>query len=93
MTEDFLQGLFSQTMIVALKLSVPLLVAGLGVGLAISILQALTQVQEMTLTFVPKIIVLAAMIVIAGPWMLNAILAFTFEVYSMIPEMTVSLQR
>ena len=53
------------------KLSVPLLVSGLGVGLVISVLQAVTQMQEMTLTFVPKVIVAAIVLAMMGPWMLE----------------------
>jgi flagellar biosynthetic protein FliQ len=88
MNEAFLQGLLGEIMLVAFKLSLPMLVAGLGVGLLISILQAVTQIQEQTLTFVPKVVAVAVIMLMAGPWMLNTLLAFTVEVYAQIPDMT-----
>lgn len=92
MTQTFLQGLLTQIMIVSLKLAMPTLVAGLGVGLIVSVLQAVTQIQEMTLTFVPKVVAVAVIMLVAGPWMLNTLLAFTEGVYSQIPNMTASLR-
>ena len=88
MNEAFLQGLLGEIVLVAFKLSLPMLVAGLGVGLLISILQAVTQIQEQTLTFVPKVVAVAVIMLVAGPWMLNTLLAFTVEVYGQIPNMT-----
>ena len=88
MSEAFLQGLLGEIVLVAFKLSLPMLVAGLGVGLLISILQAVTQIQEQTLTFVPKVVAVAVIMLVAGPWMLNTLLAFTVEVYGQIPNMT-----
>ena len=90
MTQDFLQGLLGDMMVVVFKLSIPLLVAGLGVGLVISVLQAVTQVQEMTLTFVPKVVVAAIVLMMMGPWMLNTLIAFTEQVWAYIPDMTAS---
>jgi flagellar biosynthesis protein FliQ len=92
MTQTFLQGLLTQIMIVSLKLALPTLVAGLGVGLVISVLQAVTQIQEMTLTFVPKVVAVAVIMLVAGPWMLNTLLTFTTDVYGEIPNMTASLR-
>ncbi len=92
MTQDFLQGLLGDMMVVVFKLSIPLLISGLGVGLVISVLQAVTQVQEMTLTFVPKVIVAAIVLAMMGPWMLNTLISFTQEVWAHIPEMTASSQ-
>ena len=91
-TQDFLQGLLGDMMVVVFKLSIPLLISGLGVGLVISVLQAVTQVQEMTLTFVPKVIVAAIVLAMMGPWMLNTLISFTQEVWAHIPEMTASAQ-
>ena len=92
MTETFLQGLLTQTLMVSLKLALPTLVAGLGVGLVVSVLQAVTQIQEMTLTFVPKVVAVAVIMLVAGPWMLNTLLTFTEIVYNQIPNMTASLR-
>jgi flagellar biosynthetic protein FliQ len=74
-------------MTVALKVSGPFLIAGLVVGLLVSIFQAATQIQEVTLTFVPKMIAVAAVIVIAGPWMLDQLVLYTAELYRTIPTL------
>ncbi len=92
MTQTFLQGLLTQTLMVSLKLALPTLVACLGVGLVVSVLQAVTQIQEMTLTFVPKVVAVAVIMLVAGPWMLNTLLTFTEIVYNQIPNMTASLR-
>ena len=91
MTQTFLSGLLVQVLTVTLKLALPTLVAGLGVGLVVSVLQAVTQIQEMTLTFVPKIVAVTMIMLIAGPWMLNTLMAFTVDVYAHIPDMTASI--
>ncbi len=70
---------------VAIMLSAPVLLATMVVGLLIGVLQAATQIQEMTLTFVPKILVAALVLVILGPWMLRLIVNFTMQLYSNIP--------
>jgi len=54
----------------------------------ISVLQAVTQIQEMTLTFVPKVVAVAVIMMVAGPWMLNSLMSFTVQVWSQIPNMT-----
>jgi flagellar biosynthesis protein FliQ len=90
-TQTFLQGLLAQVLTVTLKLALPTLVAGLGIGLTISVLQAVTQIQEMTLTFVPKVVAVAVIMLVAGPWMLNTLMEFTINVYAQIPNMTASI--
>ncbi len=72
MTDTVVLHLVNQMLLMALKLSAPVLLATLVVGVAVSILQAATQVQEMTLTFVPKMVVLALVMALLGPWMLNS---------------------
>jgi len=72
MTDTAVLHLVNQMLLMALKLSAPVLLATLVVGVAVSILQAATQVQEMTLTFVPKMVVLALVMALLGPWMLNS---------------------
>jgi flagellar biosynthetic protein FliQ len=64
---------------VMLKVSAPVLLAALGIGIVIALFQALTQMQEMTLTFVPKILVVMVALIVLAPFMLNALSAFTFE--------------
>ena len=65
----------------------PMLLAGLAVGLIVSIFQAVTQIQEQTLTFIPKILALALVMVVLGPWMLNQILGYTTELWLAIPNL------
>ncbi|MCF6436977.1 flagellar biosynthetic protein FliQ [Pseudoalteromonas sp. MMG021] len=69
---------------IALQIAMPLLVATLAVGLLISVFQVVTQIQEMTLTFVPKIVVSIAVLAIAGPWMLNVLVEFAIQTISSI---------
>lgn len=72
----------SRAIWVALELSLPILVASLAVGMLVSIIQAVTQLQEPTLTFIPKILAVIAVMVFAGPWMMNKLLAFTIDLWS-----------
>ena len=83
--ESTLVGLGVQTFKVALALALPMLLAGLGAGLAISIFQATTQINEMTLSFVPKIILVVVVVIFAMPWMMNTMIEFTTRIINMIP--------
>ncbi|NOR43012.1 MAG: flagellar biosynthesis protein FliQ [Gammaproteobacteria bacterium] len=65
----------------------PLLLSALGIGLLVGMIQAATQIQEMTLTFIPKLIVLALALLIAGPWMLGVLTDFTINLIQSIPEL------
>jgi flagellar biosynthetic protein FliQ len=71
----------------ALRVALPLLGVGLLVGLAVSIFQAVTQIQEQTLSFIPKILALAGVLIVGGPWMLNQMLSYTTELWSRIPSL------
>lgn len=71
MDSDFAIRLLNDTLLTALKLSAPILLATLVVGLLISIVQVVTQIQEMTLTFVPKLIVVVVVCLMFGSWMLS----------------------
>jgi len=73
---------------VTMLLAAPLLLSALAIGLAIGVFQAATQIQEMTLSFIPKLIAMAVAGMIAGPWMLNVLLTFTLNLYASIPEIT-----
>ncbi|HIO90261.1 MAG TPA: flagellar biosynthesis protein FliQ [Campylobacterales bacterium] len=84
--EAKLIGLGVETFQLALYLSLPMLLAGLVMGLAISIFQATTQINEMTLSFVPKILLVVIVIIFTMPWMMNMMIDFTTKVISMIPE-------
>ena len=73
---------------VTMLLAAPLLLSALAIGLSIGVFQAATQIQEMTLSFIPKLIAMAIAGMIAGPWMLNVLLSFTLNLYASIPEIT-----
>jgi flagellar biosynthesis protein FliQ len=87
MDQDVVVSLATQAMGLALKISLPLLGVGLIVGVLISIVQAVTSIQEQTLSFIPKVLAMAAVLVIGGPWMLNQLLSYTSELWSSIPDM------
>ncbi len=80
-------NLASQAMTVALKIGGPMLLAGLVIGLIVSIFQTVTSIQEATLTFIPKIIGIAVLIVVLGPWMMQQLLSYTSDLFLSIPTM------
>lgn len=73
------------SIMVATKIAAPILVTALAVGLGVSLVQTVTQVQEVTLTFVPKFIGVAGVIALAGNWMLAEMLSFTRALFDMLP--------
>lgn len=81
MTVDDIVDIGRSAMIVTLLASAPMLLSGMVVGLLISIFQSVTQIQEITLTFVPKIVVVLLAFVIFLPWMSDVILVFVRELY------------
>ena len=85
MSLDFIVGIMAETIRVILLMSAPVLIVGLIVGVVISLFQAVTQVQEMTLVFVPKIVACLITLVAALPWMLNLLLSFTYNLFTNIP--------
>ena len=87
MGADSVLELSTQALELALRVALPLLGVGLVVGLAVSIFQAVTQIQEQTLAFIPKIAGLAVVLVVAGPWMLGQLLTWTEELYGQIPKL------
>ena len=80
MTEAELIEISRDSMMVMLKISAPTLLSGLAVGLVISLFQALTQIQEATLTFVPKVLVIFAVVILFLPFMLHSLMDFTHMV-------------
>ncbi len=84
--EAKLIGLGVETFKLALYLSLPMLMGGLIAGLLISIFQATTQINEMTLSFVPKILIVVGIIVFIMPWMMNMMIEFTTRLLNMIPS-------
>ena len=79
MTPDIAIDLFRRTLTTALVLSMPLLGAGLVVGLVISVFQAVTQIHEMTLSFVPKVLVVSVVLIVLAPWMTRYLLQFSSD--------------
>ncbi len=86
MTYAFALSLGREAIFTALVVAAPMLVLGLVTGLIVSIFQAVTQIQEQTLTFIPKILVSAVAILFFGPFMLAMLTSFTARVFSSIPQ-------
>jgi flagellar biosynthetic protein FliQ len=87
MNQDVVVSLTMDANTLALKIALPMLLVGLIVGLVISVFQAVTQIQEQTLAFIPKVLALIAVMVIAGPWMLGQLEVYTTGLYSSIPDL------
>lgn len=85
MTPDTVIDLSQQALYVITMLAAPMLVSALLIGLLIGMFQAATQINEMTLSFIPKLLVLVLSILVAGPWMLDLLLNFTRRLYLNIP--------
>lgn len=88
MTETYILYITGQALYLILFLSAPMLVSALVVGLAISILQATTQIQEQTLSFVPKIIATFVSVILAGPWIASTLSRFAIQLLKDIPRIT-----
>ncbi len=86
MTPDFIVGFSRQALEATLMLAMPMLGLGMIVGLAVSIFQSVTQIQEMTLAFVPKILAVMLGLLVFGPWMLQKLLSFTEGIFVNIPN-------
>jgi len=76
-----------QGLLVAGKLATPILITALAVGFGISLLQSITQIQEVTLSFVPKAVAVGVALFVAGHWMIAELVAFTTELYGRIPSL------
>jgi flagellar biosynthesis protein FliQ len=87
MNQDTVVNLASQAMSLSLKIAGPLLLVGLVIGLLVSIFQAVTQIQEQSLSLIPKIVGVAVVIVVLGPWMLGQLVSYTSALYTAIPTM------
>jgi flagellar biosynthetic protein FliQ len=85
MTPETVMAQAHQAMMVTLMLAAPLLLVALVVGLVISLFQAATQINEMTLSFIPKLLAVFVTLVVAGPWMLNLMLDYLRQVLGGIP--------
>jgi flagellar biosynthetic protein FliQ len=87
MNPEFATELLKNLMFVAVTLAAPVLLTALVVGLAISIFQSVTSIQEQTLTFVPKALAIVALLVVMMPWMLRTLIEFTTSVIQKMPQM------
>ncbi|WP_336645788.1 flagellar biosynthesis protein FliQ [Microbacterium sp. USHLN186] len=87
MSPEAVLDIGTQGLLVAAKLAAPLLITALVVGFAISLLQSITQVQEVTLSFVPKIVAVGLALLIAGNWMISEIVQFTHLMFDRIPQL------
>ena len=87
MTPETVLTIGSRALEITLLLAAPLLLVALVTGLIIGAFQAATQINEMTLSFIPKVLALALTIVIAGPWMLKVIISYTRELFESIPSL------
>ena len=87
MTQDTVVNLATQAMTLALEVAGPMLLVGLVVGVAVSLFQAVTSIQEQSLSFIPKIVALAVLIVVLGPWMLGQLVTYATNLYTSIPTL------
>lgn len=87
MTPETVLTIVSHSLTITTMLAAPLLLSALATGVFIGVLQAATQVNEMTLTFIPKLMTLVTALVIAGPWMLKLIMSFTIDLFNSIPDL------
>jgi flagellar biosynthetic protein FliQ len=88
MTQEGILAIGQQAILMMLLMGGPILMATLVVGLAVSVFQAVTQINEQTLTFVPKIIAVVAIVVVMGPWMLQVFTAYTTQVFVSVATLT-----
>jgi flagellar biosynthetic protein FliQ len=87
MNTDTVTSLATQAMTLALKVGGPMLLAGLVIGLVVSIFQAVTQIQEQSLSFIPKVVGIAVLVVLLGPWMLDQLISYAQSLYLSIPQL------
>jgi flagellar biosynthesis protein FliQ len=88
MTDQTVIDLGTKAVWVAIQVAAPVLIAALVTGLLVSIFQAATQINEQTLSFIPKILVMTVALVLAGPWILQIMLGFTINLFNGIPGVT-----
>lgn len=87
MTDAAVLDVATAAMLIAAKLCAPILLTALAVGLAVSLFQSVTQIQEVTLSFVPKMIGVGIAVVLSGNWMLHEMLTFTREMFARLPAL------
>ena len=87
MNQDTVVSLATQAMTLSLEIAGPILLLGLIIGLLVSIFQAVTSIQEQSLTFIPKIVGVAVLIVVLGPWMLDQLVSYAQNLWMSIPSL------
>ena len=87
MTDTAVIQIAMNTMMITAKLAMPILIVSLAIGVGISLIQSVTQVQEYTLTFVPKLAGIALVILVAGSWMLHEMITFTQQLFESLPSL------
>ena len=87
MTDTTIIEIAMRTLMVALKLSAPILVTSLVIGFAVSLFQSMTQIQEFTLAFVPKVVGVGIALLVSGNWMLHTMLNYTETLWTSIPSL------
>ena len=87
MTPETVMGIGQHALVVTLMIAAPLLLTALAIGLLVGVLQAATQINEMTLSFIPKLLALAAVLMIAGPWMLRTLIDYTRHLIESLPSL------
>ena len=87
MTPDVVIDVGKEALEVVTLLAAPVLLSALAIGLIIAMFQAATQINEMTLTFIPKLLTIAAVLMIAGPWLLQNLVSFTVRLFQSIPQL------
>lgn len=86
MTPEFVINLVQNALFMLIVVSAPIMAVALLVGLLVSVLQAATQINEMTLTFIPKLLAMFVVLVVAGPWMINTLMDYTIRLFTSIPS-------
>lgn len=88
MTDAFVLQTIREALTMALIIALPILIGGMLMGLIVSILQATTQIQEQSLSFIPKLVVVVLLMIILAPWIINIMVGFTTEIFAKLPELT-----
>jgi len=87
MTEQLYIDVAQKAFMIALQIGGPLLVASLAVGMAVSVFQAVTQINEQSLSFVPKILVVAGALAVLGPWMVQTLIGYMASTFNALPQL------
>ena len=87
MTEQFAIDVAQKAFLIALQIGGPLLIASLAVGMLVSVFQAVTQINEQSLSFVPKILVIAGALAVLGPWMVQTLIGYMASTFNALPQL------